>query len=107
MAPARASSILNPCIKEAENLIIYKLEYLNLFKIEQACTVQDVWKQLYYLVKPNIQDSHHAAIEIILEHGTLATRILKAIDKDFSKENIKNTYSKLGRCLQENQLFIP
>lgn len=100
-------NILNPCIKEAEILIIYKLDYLNLFQIEQACTVQDIWKQLYYLVKPNIHESHHAAIEIILEHGTLATRILKAIDKDFSKENIKNTYSKLGSCLQENKLFIP
>lgn len=100
-------SILNPCIKDAENHIIFTLDYLNLFQIEQACTVKEVWKQLYNLVKPNIHNSHYAAIKTILEYGTLSTRILKAIDNDFSVENIKNTYLKLGQCLQENKLFIP
>tara|TARA_R110002049_G_scaffold114889_3_gene266358 strand:+ start:4684 stop:5910 length:1227 start_codon:yes stop_codon:yes gene_type:complete len=100
-------NILNPCIKDAENYIIYKLAYLNLFQIEQACTVQDVWKQLYSLVKPNIHDSHHDAIETILEYGTLSTRILKAVSNDFSDESIKNVYFKLAHCLQENKLFIP
>ncbi len=100
-------SILDPCIKEAENHIIYTLDYLNLFQIEQACTVNDVWKQLYNLVKPKIHSTHHAAIESILEYGTLSTRIIKAIDSDFSDKNIKNTYFKLGFCLQENKLFLP
>lgn len=100
-------NILNPCIKDAEHHIIYELEYLNLFQIEQACIVKDVWKQLYNLVKQNINKSHHKAIETILERGTLSTRILKAINNDFSDENIKKTYSELAHCLQENKLFIP
>jgi carboxylate-amine ligase len=99
--------ILNDCIKEGENLIIYKLEYLNIFQIEQACTVQDVWRQLYQIVKPNINKSHQEAIELILEKGTLSTRILKAMGHDFSDENIKKTYLKLADCLQENKLFNP
>jgi carboxylate-amine ligase len=99
--------ILNPCIKEGENHIITNLKYINLFKIEQACTVQDIWKQLYRLVKQNIHETHHHAIETILTKGTLSTRILKAIDSDFSKDNIKNIYKQLADCLQENKVFIP
>ncbi|MGB5419178.1 glutamate-cysteine ligase family protein [Algibacter sp.] len=98
-------SILNPCIKEGENHIVSNLEYLNLFQIEQACTVQDIWKQLFKLVKSQIDPSHHHAIETILKHGTLSTRILKAIDKNYSEDNIKKAYTRLAGCLHDNKLF--
>ncbi|SFZ92998.1 carboxylate-amine ligase [Flaviramulus basaltis] len=98
-------SILNPSIKEGEKHIVYNLEYLNLFEIEQACTVQDIWKQLYKLVKINIHETHHQAIETIISKGTLATRILHAIGNDFSESNIKKVYKQLANCLQENKVF--
>ncbi|MCF7560343.1 glutamate-cysteine ligase family protein [Sabulilitoribacter multivorans] len=100
-------AILNPTIKAGENYIVSDLKYLNLFQIEQACTVQDIWKQLYNLVKPDIDTSHHFAIETILSKGTLATRILKAMAHDFSETHIKSVYKKLAHCLQENKLFVP
>jgi carboxylate-amine ligase len=100
-------NILNPCIKEGEKHIVSNLQYLNLFEIEQACMVQDIWKQLYKLVRPNMHETHHHAIETILSKGTLATRILHAVDNDFSENNIKKVYKKLANCLQENKVFIP
>lgn len=100
-------NILNPCIKDGENHIVTNLKYLNLFKIAQACTVQDIWKQLYKLVKKNIHEIHYQAIETIISKGTLSTRILKAIDNDFSENNIKNIYKQLAGCLQENEVFNP
>ena len=100
-------SILNPCIKEGENYIVTDLTYLNLFEIEQACTVQDIWKQLYQLVKPNIHKSHYEALQNILENGTLSTRILKAVANNYSEDNIKKVYLQLAQCLQENKLFVP
>ncbi|NNC51012.1 MAG: glutamate--cysteine ligase [Flaviramulus sp.] len=100
-------NILNPCVKDGENHIVSNLEYLNLFQIEQACTVQDIWKQLFKMVKPSIHKTHYQAIETILKEGTLSTRILKSLADDFSDTNIKKVYSRLANCLQENKVFIP
>ena len=99
--------ILNPIIKDAENYTISNLDYLSLFLIEETISVKNIWKHLYGLAKENIHESHHEAIEIILNEGTLATRILKAIEDDYSEPNIKKVYSKLADCLQENTVFLP
>ena len=99
--------ILNPIIKEAENYTISNLEYLNLFEVEASISVKNLWKYLYELVKENIDESHHESIDIILNEGTLATRILKAVGQDYSETNIKKVYHTLAKCLQENKLFIP
>jgi carboxylate-amine ligase len=100
-------AILNPIIKDAETYKISNLEYLELFHLEDSTTVQNVWKHLYDIAKPNIDASHYDALDIILKEGTLATRILKAINDNYSEANIKKTYSKLVSCLQENNLFVP
>ena len=97
--------ILNPIIKEAETFEISNSLYLNLFGLNHTSTVTHVWKHLFNLVKGNISKSHHHAIEIILNKGSLATRILNAIDKDFTEPHIKKVYNQLAHCLQENKLF--
>ncbi len=99
--------ILNPTIRDAESYTISNLEYLKLFRIEESATVQNVWKHLFELTKETIHSSHHAALEVILNEGTLATRILKAVNDDYSEKNIKNVYGQLANCLENNQLFIP
>jgi carboxylate-amine ligase len=100
-------NILNPIIKDAENYTVSNMDYLNMFKIEDPISVKKLWKHLYSLVKENIDESHQETIETILNEGTLATRILKAIAENYSERNIKLVYSKLADCLLENKLFIP
>ena len=100
-------AILNPIIKDAETYTISNIEYLELFQLEDSTTVQNVWQHLYNIAKPNIDASHYEALDIILKEGTLATRILKAVNEDYSEKNIKQTYNTLASCLQENSLFIP
>lgn len=99
--------ILNPCIKEGENMTISNIDYLKMFGIHSLVTTQELWKYLYNLVKPNIDKSHYEAIETILTEGTLSTRILKAISNDYSENNIKKVYLELAHCLHENELFKP
>tara|TARA_R110002049_G_scaffold292708_7_gene477346 strand:- start:10312 stop:11538 length:1227 start_codon:yes stop_codon:yes gene_type:complete len=98
-------NILNPIIKDAEKKTISNIAYLQLFHLNTPTTVQNIWKHLYHLAKPNIHKSHYNAIETILNEGTLATRLLKAIDADYSEKNITAVYSKVATCLQENELF--
>ncbi|HLV40433.1 glutamate-cysteine ligase family protein [Xanthomarina sp.] len=99
--------ILNPVIKDAENYVIPNLDYLNLFQVNEAISVKALWKHLYDLAKENIHESHYETLESILNEGTLATRILKAVAEDYSEENIKKVYINLTECLQENKLFLP
>lgn len=98
-------SILNATIKDGENYKITNSAYLQLFGITKDTTVQDLWKHLYGLAKPYIDQSHYEALDIILTEGTLSTRILKVLNTDFSEENIKKTYKKLADCLENNSMF--
>ena len=99
--------MLNPIIKDAENYHISNLDYLNLFLIHETVSVKNLWKHLYGLAKDQIHETHHESIETILNEGTLATRILKAVGTDFTEAKIKNVYSRLADCLQKNTVFLP
>jgi carboxylate-amine ligase len=75
--------------------------------LKAPATVNDVWKHLYKTVKPKLHLTHHDAIQLILEEGTLATRILKALSNDVSEKHIISVYHQLQGCLQTNTLFQP
>lgn len=98
-------AIFNPIIKDGETHEITDLKYLQLFRIEKNATVNTIWKHLYSLTKATIHESHYNAIETILEEGTLATRILKAVDTNYSEAHIKSVYTKLAECLETNTVF--
>lgn len=100
-------SILNAVIKDGEVYNILNLDYLELFGIKQVTNVKNVWHHLYMLVKENITKDHQKALEIIFNHGTLSTRIVKALNQDVSVKNIELVYTQLAECLKENKLFIP
>lgn len=100
-------NVLNPIIKDAENYHISNLDYLNLFLIHETVSVKNLWRHLYGLAKDQIHETHHESIETILNEGTLATRILKAVGTDFTEAKIKNVYSRLADCLQKNTVFLP
>lgn len=99
--------ILNDAIKHAENSIIENLHYLQLFGLKKSTTANEVWKHLYKSVKPKLHQSHYETIDLILETGTLSTRILKAIDGDTSENHIIDVYRQLQQCLTNNVLFRP
>ena len=100
-------AILNNTIKDGELYNISDLNYLELFDLNDAATVKDIWKHLYNLVKENISEDYQKALETILTHGTLSTRIVTALKQDVSVKNITHIYNQLAQCLQNNVLFTP
>lgn len=100
-------NIFNKVIVDAEETRIENAHFLNIFDLQTPCRVGNIWKKVYHLVKDEISEKHREPIEIILENGSLSTRILKALDSDLSADNINIVYSKLGTCLSHNTLFIP
>jgi carboxylate-amine ligase len=97
--------ILDDAIKYAEYSKIENENYLNLFGLKGSASVGEVWKHLYQTVKPNLHVSHHNTIDFILKEGTLATRLLKALENDSSEKQIISVYQQLQDCLITNTLF--
>lgn len=100
-------SIFNDVIEDAENTQLTDLKYLNLFDMNEECTAGELWETIYMRVKDNISPKHKRSIEFILANGSLATRILKGISKDYSVSNINRIYSELSTCLKKNIFYRP
>ncbi|NEV94308.1 glutamate--cysteine ligase [Psychroflexus sp. YR1-1] len=100
--------ILNESIEYAEEAVISNETYLGLFGIKaKSMPAKEVFKHLFNIVSSRMSNRHAEAIGLILNQGSLSTRILKAIDADFSEVNILKVYHKLGDSLSKNELFLP
>ncbi|CAL66514.1 glutamate-cysteine ligase family protein [Christiangramia forsetii] len=99
--------ILDEVIGSAETTLITDKKYLAIFDLQREADVKKIWKILYARVGSKLSENHQKRIEFILQHGSLSTRILKAIRNDFSKEHIKKVYFRLAECLNENRMFRP
>ncbi|HMP98810.1 MAG TPA: glutamate-cysteine ligase family protein [Cyclobacteriaceae bacterium] len=104
------ASIYEACIIHAENAIIDNQEYLHVFGVKQASiTAGALWKHIYNLLissNPTIE-SWKAELNVILQEGTLASRIKKVLGESADHESIKVVYKRLADCLHQNKLFIP
>jgi carboxylate-amine ligase len=99
--------ILLDCITYAEEAIIKNKSYLTAFGMEEShATANEIWKHLYNkCFKDSAHDNFRDSIKIILDKGSLATRILKALGEEFSPDKLKSVYTELCDCLQFNRNF--
>jgi len=102
-------AILMKTIKHAEKAEIENAEYLKAFGLEaRYATANDLWKHLLGLVKkyyPKEIGPWLDELHVILEHGTLASRILKSLGGIYTPENITMVYNELADCLANNEMF--
>lgn len=103
----RLSEIFLSNIKSAEKSIIKDTEYLKMFGMNSSdsCTSKNLWEHI--IAQINIDGDAANPLQVILENGSLSSRILKAIGEDYSKDNIINVYKKLGDALIRNEMFVP
>jgi len=102
-------SILQSCIKDAENSDINNKDFLNMFGYPGgASKVSDLWK---YLLQESIQSGYQfseidlSALNNIFKEGTLSTRIQNSVGPEVDQSSIKKVYRKLSDCLSNNSLF--
>lgn len=100
-------NIFNSVIKEAETSVIVNSQYLALFDVESPSTAGELWKSILHRIKEHLSPRHFKTLQILLQEGSLSTRIIKALDGDLSEENILKVYAKLADCLAENKIFLP
>lgn len=93
------ASLFVDCAKNGEATHIANLDYLRLFGASQPMTAGELWR---HILKDSSSDP---SLDVILNQGTLASRILRAYHKNPTSENLHQIYRQLMECLIHGKMF--
>jgi carboxylate-amine ligase len=98
-------AILIATIQKGEEAWIENANYLHALGINKDKVVaKEVWQHLFEEFEPALFEEHRLDLKYILQHGSLATRLKKAVGK-VDKTNLYNVYDQLTDCLSNNSLL--
>lgn len=100
-------NILHACIRNAELAVIDDADYLRLFGFsDRQCQAGELWRRL--IKRMSLDGSAHwrEPLRVVLEHGPLARRILRAVGPDCSKTRLHAVYRELCECLEAGRMFL-
>lgn len=110
MSTTQLAVMLDQAITKGEHAVVDSEPLLRAFGYDgHEATLQELWRHLAeqllldQLPPLGLRD----ALETILEHGTLATRILKAVGNAPSQQRIVDVYRRLADCALEGEMFLP
>lgn len=95
-------------IKDAGNTMIANRDYLLMFgllKQEQMQAIK-LWQHLFVELYGDLSENSRERIGHILEHGCLASRILKHTGRTPSQDDLVRVYKELALCLTEDRVFV-
>jgi gamma-glutamyl:cysteine ligase YbdK (ATP-grasp superfamily) len=111
MPTAVLAAILQEVIHDAEQAAIANADYLRLLGFPgRACHAGELWQHLIaHMMEQNLDHARqwNDALQIILRHGPLARRILRAVGDNHSPAHLHAVYSDLCDCLREGRMFLP
>lgn len=81
-------------------------DYLDCFGVrDRRISVVDLWQRLYEQLKSDIPPDSRAPLELILNSGPLARRILAALPQNFNRDALNSVYRQLADCLSAGKMF--
>jgi len=97
--------VFRATLRDAERAVIRNRDYLELFGYpDRDGTANELWRYLVEtLSSTEGLDAPH--LQVILEQGPLARRILRALGRDRRREGIARVYRALCRCLETGESF--
>ena len=95
-------------IKDAGGATISNRDYLIMFGLmgQEHLTAQKIWQHLFVEFYDVLSDGCRQHIAHILEHGSLAKRILAHTGKNPSHEKLIEVYTKLAESLDSDTAFL-
>jgi glutamate---cysteine ligase / carboxylate-amine ligase len=80
--------------------------YLACFgQISGPLPVSSLWQHLYTAVKAEVPQIYHNPLQLILEQGSLAQRILSVLPQGFGRKDLYHLYRRLADCLEQGVLL--
>ncbi len=99
--------ILHACIRDAEQAAIDDAGYLRLLGFpDRHCLGGELWRHLIETLSLDRSGQWREPLRVMLEHGPLARRILRAVGTDRSKERLQSVYLALCDCLEAGRMFV-
>lgn len=106
---APLADILFKTVKGAEKNTISNDAYLNIFGLRQKATLTtgDLWRHILQelICRYPQPDIFLEPLECITQQGTLASRIVRALDNDLSRPALHQVYGRLCDCLSQGVMF--
>lgn len=101
------AEVMLSCIRDAEQAVIMDAAYLRLLGFPgRRCEARELWWHLVEAMPPAHRQAWQGGLDIMLEHGPLARRILRAVGRDFRRGSLQSVYRELCRCLEEGRMFL-
>jgi carboxylate-amine ligase len=105
---SRLVPLLDATIDMADHALVSDSSFLAAFGVRAAeRTAAQTWASLADEVGHRLSDDGGRAVESILARGTLASRITAALGRTHDRKRLRNVYSALAACLENNEPFIP
>ena len=104
------AQLLDQTTEKAQDAMITNGDYLALFGFaHNAARASELWEHILQRMTShgNSIQNWKSQLDIIIQQGSLASRIVKSIGQVPSKESIVETYKKLSTCLAQNTMFLP
>lgn len=99
--------ILHACIRDAEQAVIDDTGYLRLLGFpDRHCQAGELWRHLIEMTSLDRSAHWREPLRVMLEHGPLARRILRAVGPGGSKARLQAVYRALCDCLEAGRLFV-
>lgn len=107
---AKLAELLQACIRDAEQTRIDDPDYLGLLGLpDTPCTAGAAWRQLiarWWQRDSGQATNWGAPLNLILEAGPLARRIVRALGPMPSRSRLQETWRTLCQCLSEGRPFV-
>ncbi|HEY0663012.1 MAG TPA: glutamate-cysteine ligase family protein, partial [Thiobacillaceae bacterium] len=101
------AKILAACILDGDAAVIDDAGYLRLLGLsDRQYQAGDLWRHLITRTGLNRSTFWAGALGVILEHGPLARRILRAAGPDFTQDRLRAVYRSLCDCLEAGRMFV-
>lgn len=104
------AQMLDQTIRSAQLAVLENAEYLALFDYPaNKASASELWQHILQQLLKNGNTALEVCkkeLNVIIKEGTLAFRIVTAIGKDHSYENIAAVYRKLCDCLEHDKMFL-
>lgn len=98
--------LLLTAVREGEDAVLPGPGFVALFGAgSQTATLGELWSDLSDRLRPELSEGAASALDRILEEGTLATRILRALGDSPDRERLVEVCRRLEACMAENRLL--
>lgn len=103
------SAILDGCVREGDRAPIGEPSYLSLLGYPgRPCTAGELWAHLIADCAPDApvhSSMLRDVLDVILEEGPLARRIVTAVGQEASPDRLREVYRELCDCLHAGRIF--